>query len=136
MTDKPTARSYSASMTAEQAAGPMSWGDKCFLCSHTLGEADPRGFYVPNNNAAKMFLCHQHCLNVMYANGGHPRDYHQAMALKGTPAPAPDVEPEVTGPMNIRFDDLQQMQDYVAARGKIPAATKVYIGETLVQAGS
>jgi hypothetical protein len=93
--------------------------------------------------------------------GGHPRDFHrvkeEAAAKKagGHQPPVhdkpvvPDLDddeipphmraqenPETyVGPRSIRFDDLQHMQTFTAAKGPIPTHVRVSIGDYVIQAG-
>jgi hypothetical protein len=146
---KPEAKAYSASAKTTNGLSPLAWGDKCFLCGNTIGEAAPRGFYQGKN---AMMLCHRGCLQQMETHGGTPKDFHafkEAQAKKQPPAhdaPVPvhaDIEaqklvveaPAWQGPRSIRFDSLEHMQAYILQRGAIPTSVRVAIGETVLQAG-
>jgi len=163
MPDKPTARTYSAASNTTQGLSPLSWGDKCFLCGNTIGETDPVAFY--RSRKGGFYRTHRGCLNIMEAQGGHPKDFHEFMARKknqppvhDTPARAPQVDPapavpadldadelppnaevaqEATysGPRSIRFDDFGHLQQFITQRGPLPKSVRVYIGQHCLQAG-
>lgn len=140
--EKITAKAYSAASEVQAAAGPLSWGDKCFLCSNTINidtpPVEPRGFYV--SKTGKMVLCHQSCLDEMSAAGGTPKDFHAARARRGVPSTpaqaAPPPEPPVqVGAQWLEFNTLQDMQAFIGRRGPIGSETKVTVGGALVQPG-
>ncbi|QZE10530.1 hypothetical protein SEA_SCOOBYDOOBYDOO_215 [Mycobacterium phage ScoobyDoobyDoo] len=142
---KPTASSYSAAAKTTNGLSPLQWGDKCFLCGNTIGEADPIGFYQGKNS---MMRSHRGCLDKMDMLGGTPKDFHKFMASKGQ-APRHDkpVHQDIvqehaqveagawSGPRAIRFDDFAHLQSFIVGRGAIPSHVRVYIGDYVVQAG-
>lgn len=153
--EKPTARSYSASVKTTTGLSPLQWGDKCFLCGNTIAEGSGEGFYQSKKGG--FYRCHRGCINIMDSAGGHPRDFHRVKGeLEGRKAPVHDepvhqdiearklqVEFEAdelppqqyNGPRTIKFADLQRLQSYTAVRGPIPDHVRVFIGDYVVQAG-
>ena len=141
MSDKPTARSYSASSVSQKAQGPLAWGDKCFLCGKEIGETDPRGFYTGVNGNA-MMLAHRGCLNTFEAHGntwpGQPTTLGPNPAnAPDTAADAADSVPQYIPPETpqsfagtaIRFDSFEHLQDFIVKRGPIPAGVRVWLGD-------
>lgn len=151
--EKPTARSYSAAVKTTQGLSPLQWGDKCFLCGNTIAEGAGEGFYQSKKGG--FYRCHRGCLNTMEAAGGHPRDFHRVKeeqranrAASQPPvhdkpviAERPELDEdelppqEYRGPRSIKFNDLQHMQDYTAAKGPIPQHVRVSIGDYVIQSG-
>lgn len=139
---KLNARSYSAGATVNASAGPLDWGDKCFLCSQSINidtpPVDPREFYVGKTGG--MYMCHSSCVDTMNRAGGTPRDFHTARAASGedlTPKPEPvPPKPPVKeqGAGWLAFDCLADYDHYVKTH-QIPETTKVTIGGGLVQPG-
>ena len=139
MSDKPTARSYSASAASQKAAGPLAWGDKCFLCGQQIGESDPRGFYTGTHGNA-MMLAHRGCLNTFEANGNTwpekaaPPKPYEPIPITIEPA----VELSFAGTQipfagaRIRFDSFDHMQSFVAARGPIPGGVEISVGGQVI----
>lgn len=134
---QPEARSYSAATTSTKAAGPLSWGDKCFLCGNSIGETDPRGFYTGENNNA-MIIAHRGCLDALAAAGGDPKKLYEMREAAGKAGPpaGPDAEPvsvNTPGVSNIKFATFGDMQDFISTRGPIPPGVGVYIGDQKFQ---
>jgi hypothetical protein len=131
MSDKPTARSYSASTVSQKAAGPLAWGDKCFLCSEQIGETDPRGFYTGANNNA-MMLAHRGCLNTFESNGNvWPEKKSDKPASAYQPIPI-RVEPQETPSFagtQIKFESFDELQDFIVKRGPLPSGVRVWLGD-------
>lgn len=159
---QPTARSYSAAAKTTQGLSPLQWGDKCFLCGREIPEGGQQGFYQSRKGG--FYRCHRGCLNIMQAQGGHPRDFHAFMEAKHAapvhdapvpmdpvaPAaavpgdldadelpPNPGVAAEATwnGPRSIKFNDFGHMQQFISQRGPIPKSVRIFVGETCLQAG-
>ena len=140
---KITAKAYSTASAAGMAAGPLDWGDKCFLCSRHINIDTPpveaRAFYPGKNG---MMLCHQRCLDEMMAAGGKPADFHRARREAGqapvesAPEPEPPKPPvKEQGAGWLAFEKLSDLTAYTAKNGEIPETVKVTVGNTLVQAG-
>lgn len=128
MSDKPTARSYSASAVSQKAAGPLAWGDKCFLCGQQIGETDPRGFYTGTNNNA-MMLAHRGCLNTFEANGNAWPEAKEPPKPTYEPIPITiEPEPSFAG-KQIRFGSFDDLQDFIVKRGPIPSGVRVWLGD-------
>lgn len=136
---KITAKAYSGGIQTTKATGPMDWGDKCFLCSRSIGEGDPIGFYMGGADKTKMMRCHRNCLNEMEAAGGKPADYHNARQRHGAPPvqqpPEPKPPEEHHGAAWLAFESLEDYNDFTGKRGPIPKYTKVTIGGSVVQPG-
>jgi hypothetical protein len=132
---KPEARSYSAASNSRKDAGPLAFGDKCFLCSGIIGESDPRGFYTANNS---MMLAHRGCLDALDAAGGDPKKLYEMRAAadkkaQEQQAPAEQVSINTPGVSNVKFATFGDMQEFIAARGPIPANVGVFIGDQKFQ---
>lgn len=147
--DRPTANAYSAAANTTRGLSPLDWGDKCFLCGNTIGEAAPIGFYQGRNSFAR---CHRGCLEKMEMVGGTPRAFHEYMQSHGNkrapsqhvkPTPAPPVEPgddepsanTYKGPKVIQFEDFGHLQRHVAQKGPLPSFVRVLVGDYVMQAG-
>ncbi|ASZ74764.1 hypothetical protein KHO57_gp140 [Mycobacterium phage Phabba] len=152
---RPTARSSDASVsrgTSTAGLSPLQWGDKCFLCGHTIAEGAGEGFYQSKKGG--FLRCHRGCLTTMEVAGGHPKDFHRAMEERKK-APVhdkpvhQDVEqsklqvaydddeapPAYSGPRSIKFNDLQHLQEFIVQRGPLPSHVRVFIGDYVIQAG-
>jgi hypothetical protein len=131
---KPEARSYSAASQSTKAAGPLAYGDKCFLCGNLIGESDPRGFYTEHNS---MMIAHRGCLDALDAVGGDPKKLYEMRLAQSNPAsPGPGAEPvsvNSPGVSNIKFETFGDMQVFISQRGPIPANIGVYIGDQKFQ---
>lgn len=129
MTDKPTARPYSAAASSQKAAGPLAWGDKCFLCGQQIGESDPRGFYTGTNGNA-MMLAHRGCLNTFEANGNvWPEKAKKKPTYEPIPITIePEDKPSFVGTA-IKFDSFDHLQDFIVQRGPIPDGVRVWLGD-------
>lgn len=139
-----SAKAYSAASQAGNAAGPLDWGDKCFLCSRTINidtpPVEPREFYISKNGG--MLLCHSACINEMNVAGGTPRDFHEARQRAGKPAIEPEIQAEeIKPPVKeqgagwLHFEKLADYNAYISKQGDIATHVKVTVGEQLLQAG-
>lgn len=139
--EKIAAKAYSAAQTVNATAGPLDWGDKCFLCSCSINidtpPVDSREFYV--GKTGNMMLCHSRCIQEMNQAGGTPRAFHEARAAAGKPAVEP--EPVQAAPPRLEqgaswlaFDTLADLTAYTASH-EIPLSAKVTVGDSLVQPG-
>lgn len=151
---RPTATSSDASVSrggGTAGLSPLQWGDKCFLCGHTIAEGAGEAFY--RSKKGSFHRCHRGCHTTMEIAGGHPKDFHRVMAERKQ-APVhdkpvhQDVEqaklqveyddeapPPYSGPRSIKFTDLQHLQGYIIGRGPIPEFVRVFIGDYVIQAG-
>lgn len=142
--NKITARTSSAAGKTTKGLSPTDWGDKCYLCTNTFGESDPRGFFPLGKSNV---LAHRGCINKMEAAGGHPRDFHRVMAEKKQPpgqhvaavAAEPVEQTELAntykGPRVIQFEDFGHLQRWIAEKGPLPTFVRVLVGSYVMQGG-
>jgi len=66
----PEQQAFTYGAEGKKETAPQAYmQDKCFLCSQTIGEADPRQFYTgPQGSSGVMMLAHTGCLNKFMAN--------------------------------------------------------------------
>lgn len=138
-------RAYSstAARDVQATAGPLDWGDKCFLCSNSINidtpPVEPREFYV-SPKTGKMLLCHSACIDIMNRNGGTPADFHRSREAAGvvaTPGPPPEeIKPPTKeqGAAWLHFDKVADYNAYVKAKD-IDSSVKITVGTTVLQAG-
>lgn len=149
MADKVTASTTAAGVRKSTSFDIAGSGDKCFLCGNTIGEGAPIGFYQGKN---AMLRCHRGCINVMDAQGGTPKAFHEFMSSKGKSQPPAHDKPvhqdvealkleveapadEWRGPRSIQFDSFVALQNFIVRKGAIPAQVRVTIGTYVMQAG-